>query len=150
MEWIPIKKKKYLKSNTDAYTNDNTGVKTKAWIYETYKWEISKKYTLKLKIKTLKYYYYNNEVNNRKFNADLLQTDKKSYKNIDIYYIGCVITKYYDDEDVDSVSPLNLTTGKAEEYIEEKNGKKYLIFASSDKNKKVLQNTQNFGIKLKI
>ena len=30
-----------------------------------------------------------------------------------------------------------------------KNGSKYLLFASSDKNKEILENTQNFGLGLK-
>ena len=35
-------------------------------------------------------------------------------------------------------------------YIIECNGYKYLILASTGENKKVLKNTQNFGIRLKI
>ena len=33
---------------------------------------------------------------------------------------------------------------------EENNGNKYLSFASTDKNEKVLKNTQSFGMKLNI
>ena len=40
---------------------------------------------------------------------------------------------------------------KVDGYIYEKNGNKYLILASSDKNKYVYwQNTQNFGMGLNI
>ena len=65
---------------------------------------------------------------------------KKSYKNIDIYYIGCLITKYYyhDDDDVDSIIPFYHIFHEVGGYIEESNGNKYLVFASTDKNKKVL------------
>ena len=37
---------------------------------------------------------------------------------------------------------------KVDGHIEEKNGNKYLTFASTDKNKEVLKNTQNFGMRL--
>ena len=38
---------------------------------------------------------------------------------------------------------------KVNGYIEEKNGSKYLIFDSADKNKKVLKNIMNFATELK-
>ena len=37
------------------------------------------------------------------------------------------------------MNPLYLIVGVVEEYIEEKNGNKYLVFASTDKNKEVLE-----------
>ena len=42
---------------------------------------------------------------------------KNSYKNIDIYYTGYVITKYDDDDDDDdddSVNPLYFIIGEAD------------------------------------
>ena len=39
---------------------------------------------------------------------------------------------------INSVNPLYFIIDKADGYIEEKNGNKYLIFASTDKNKEVL------------
>ena len=50
-----------------------------------------------------------------------------------------------------SVIFLYLNIGKAYGYIEEKNGNKHLIFASTDKNKEVLKKKmQNFGMELYI
>ena len=43
-----------------------------------------------------------------------------------------------DYEDINSVNPLYLIIGKGDEYIEEKNGNKCLVFTSTDGNKKVL------------
>ena len=43
---------------------------------------------------------------------------------------------YY--QNIHSVSPLYLIISKAYGYIEESNGDKYLVFASTDKNKEVL------------
>ena len=37
------------------------------------------------------------------------------------------------------MNPLYLIVGVVEEYIEEKNGNTYLVFASTDKNKEVLE-----------
>ena len=46
---------------------------------------------------------------------------------------------------------MYLIIGKAHGYIVKKNGNKYLVFASTDKNKKVSKkSTQNFGMKLSI
>ena len=45
----------------------------------------------------------------RCFHSNLLKTNKKSYKNIDIYYIGYIaIKKIYDYENIYSVNPLYL------------------------------------------
>ena len=82
-------------------------------------------------------------INIKNFNSDLLKVDKRSYKNFDIYYIGYITIKNIGDyESICSANPLyfiidfiiyfiHLLDG----YIEEK---KYLIFASTDKNKEVL------------
>ena len=53
---------------------------------------------------------------------------------------------------IDSVNPLYLIIGEVDGYIEENNGNKYLTFASTDKNKKVLEKYTNFwdGIKCHI
>ena len=46
--------------------------------------------------------------------------------------------KKIDDYDIDSVNPLYLIANTAHGHIEEKNGNRYLVFDSTDKNKKVL------------
>ena len=72
----------------------------------------------------------------KNFESKLMKIDKKSYKNIDIYYIGYVTTKSVDDyESIHSVNPLYLIIDKVDGYIQENNANKYLIFASTDKNK---------------
>ena len=47
--------------------------------------------------------------------------------------------KDFDYVNIHSVNPLYLIIGEADESIEEKNRNKYLVFASTDKNKKVLE-----------
>ena len=83
----------------------------------------------------------------------MLKIGKKSYKNIDIYYIGYITIKKIDDyESIYSVNPLYLRINHASGYIEEKNGNKYLIFDSVDENKEVLKKYADVwdGIKNKI
>ena len=61
-------------------------------------------------------------------------------KYIGIYYIGYITIKSISDyENINSVNPLYLYIGEVNAYIEESNGNKYLTFASTEKNKKVLE-----------
>ena len=104
-------------------------------------------------IKNRTYYFYNDIIDLKKFDARLLKVDKKSYKNIDIYYIGYITIKKIDDcENINCVNHLYLLIDHASGYIEEKNGNKYLIFDSVDENKEVLKKYADVwdGIKNKI
>ena len=93
-----------------------------------------------ISIKNGTHYFFNDMINIKEFDSSKLKIDKKSYKNIGIYYIGYITTKSIRDyENINSVNPLNLIIAKIDVYIEENNGNKYLTFASTDKNKKVLQ-----------
>ena len=59
----------------------------------------------------------------KNFDARLLKIDNKSYKNIDIYYIGYITIRKTDDyESIYSVNPLHLRINYASGYIAEKNG----------------------------
>ena len=88
-------------------------------------------------------YFYNDIINLRDFESNLLKIDKKSYKNNDIYYIGYITIKKLDNcENIQSVNPLYLLVNHASGYIKEENGNKYLIFDDSvNKNKRLLKNT---------
>ena len=93
-----------------------------------------------INIKNRTYYFFNGMINIKDFDSSLLKINKKSYKNIGIYNIGQITIKKIDDyENIYSVNPLYLITGKVIEHIEEKNGNKYLIFGSSDEFKEVLK-----------
>ena len=106
-----------------------------------------------INIKNRTYYFCKNIIDLKNFEPNLLKIDKKSYKNIDIYYIGYITIKKIDDyESIYSVNPLYLRINHASGYIEEKNGNKYLIFDSVDENKEVLKKYADVwdGIKNKI
>ena len=78
-----------------------------------------------INIKNRTYYFFNDIINIKNFNSDLLKIDKKSYKNIDIYYIRYITMKNIGDyESIHSVNPLYFIIGELDGYIEEKNGNK--------------------------
>ena len=79
-------------------------------------------------IKNRTYYFYNDMINIKKFDSNLLKIDKKSYKDIGIYNIGYITVKKIDDyENIYSVNPLYLIITHASGYIEEKGVNKYLV-----------------------
>ena len=75
-----------------------------------------------INIKNRTYYFYNDIIDlKHHFEPNLVKIDKKSYKNIDIYYIGYITIKKIDDyESIYSVNPLYLHIDHASGYIEEK------------------------------
>ena len=106
-----------------------------------------------IKIKNRTSYFHNDIINIEKFNSSLLKIDKKSYKDIDIYYIGYItIKKIGDCENIYSVNPLYLRITHESGYIEEINANKYLIFDSIDENKELLKKYNDVfnGIRNKI
>ena len=75
-----------------------------------------------INIKNRTRYFYNDIINIKNFDAKLLKIENKSYKDIDIYYIGYITLKKNDDcENIDTVNPLYLCIDHANGYIEEKN-----------------------------
>ena len=104
-----------------------------------------------IEIKNRTYYFYNDMINLKNFEPNLLRIDKKSYKNVGIYYnIGYITVKKIDDyESIYSVNPLHFHVNHANVCIETKNGNKYLIFDSIDENKDLLKNTMMFGMESK-
>ena len=80
------------------------------WVY---KWRISKKSTLKIK---LIIFFDDMIVTNLDLN--LLKIDKKLYKNIGIYNIGYITMKDSHYVIIDSVNPLYLIIDEADEHFE--------------------------------
>ena len=92
-----------------------------------------------IKTKNRTHQFYNDMINLQDFKSDLLKINKKSYKYINIHYLGYITIKKIDDcENVHSGNPLYLLVNHASGYIEEKNGNKYLIFDNSVNEKKEL------------
>ena len=73
-------------------------------------------------------------INLNDFNSSLLKVDKKSNKDIDIYYIGYITIKKIDEyENINSVNPLYLIIHSGTGHFKEKNDDKYLVLCSTDK-----------------
>ena len=49
--------------------------------------------TKQMNIKNRTYYFYNDLINIKDFDPNLLRLGKKSYKNTDVYYIGYITKK---------------------------------------------------------
>ena len=66
-----------------------------------------------INIKNRTYYFYNDMINIKNFEPNLLKIDRKSYKNISIYNIGYITIKKIDDcENIYSVNPFYLLVTK--------------------------------------
>ena len=76
-----------------------------------------------INIKNRTYYFFDDMINIEDFDPNLLKIDKKSYKNIDIYYIGYITVKdsYY--VKINSVNPLYLIISEVDGYFKEKKWK---------------------------
>ena len=109
--------------------------------------------TKQINIKNRTYYFYNDQINLKDFDARLLKVDKKDYNEIDIYYIGYVtIKKIGDYNNINSVNPLYLMINEMIGHFEEKNENKYLVLDEIDENKEVLNKYEEVweGIKKEI
>ena len=107
--------------------------------------------TKQINIKNRSYHLYRNLIDLKDFDAVFLKIDKKSYNNIDIYYIGySPFVKIGDCWSNFTINPLYLDIAHASGYIgcnsiEEKNGNKYLVLDDIDENKGELKNMKKFG-----
>ena len=87
-----------------------------------------------ISIKNQTPYFFNDIINIKKFDSKLLEIDKKSCKDIDIYYIGYITIKKIDDyENIHTVNPLYLIIHSATGHFKKKNDEKYLILDLTDK-----------------
>ena len=92
--------------------------------------------TKQLNIKNRTYYFWNDLINLKDFDAMLLKLDKKSSMDISIYYIGYVTKK--PEYKIDSVNPLYLIISELDGFVEEKEGSKYLNISLTYNNNDVL------------
>ena len=82
-----------------------------------------------INIKSQTYYFFEDMISIKNFHSNLLKTDKKSYKDIDIYYIGYItIKKFGDCENTHSVNPVYLIIHSATGYFKEKKMVKILNY----------------------
>ena len=97
----------------------------------------------KVDVKNQTYYFYNDMINIKNFDSNLLKIDKKSYKDIGIYNIGYITIKKIDGyENIYRVNSFYIIGDHARGYIEEKEVNKYFIFDTTDENKELLKKIQ--------
>ena len=116
---------------------------TETTIHETFKCEILKEQTLKITHITFSMTWSILKTSN------LLKKDIKSYKNIDIYYIGYITMKDLDYVNIYSVNTWYFVTDKIDEFIEENDENKYLTLVCNYKNKEVLTKYTELWNKIK-
>ena len=73
-------------------------------------------------VKNRTYYIFDDMINIKNYDRNLLKIDKKSYKNIAIYYIGYITMKNSDYVKINSVNPLYIVINELDGSIKEKNG----------------------------
>ena len=90
-------------------------------------------------------------INIKNFDTSLLNIGKILFKSIDafIYNIKCITMKSLDHANIDSENSLYLIFNNVDGYVEESNVNKYLIFASTDQNKGVLEKYTELWNKIK-
>ena len=77
-----------------------------------------------INIKNRTYYFFDDMINIENFDSKSFKIDKKSYKHINIYYVGYVTIKDSKYVNIHSVNLLHLIINKADGFIEEKEGSK--------------------------
>ena len=93
-----------------------------------------------INIKNRIYYFHNDQIHLKDFDARLLKIDTKDYNEIDIYYVGYVtVKKIANCNNINSVNPLYLMINEMIGHFEEKNGNKFLVLDDVDENKEVLK-----------
>ena len=92
----------------------------------------------KINIKNRTYYFYNDQINLKDFDAKLLKIDKNNYNETDIYYIAYVtVKKTHNCKNINSVNPLYLMIYEMIVHFEEKYENKFLPLDDVDENKEV-------------
>ena len=106
-----------------------------------------------INIKNRTYYFYNDQINLKDFDASMLKIHKKNYKEIDVYYIGYVtFEEIANCNNINSVNPLYLMIDKMIGHFEEKSGNKYLVLDDVNENKEVSKKYEEVweGVKIEV
>ena len=106
-----------------------------------------------INIKNWTYYFYNDQINLKDFDAKVVKSWKKAYNEIDIYYIGYVtVKKIANCNNINSVNPLYLMINEMIGHFEEKSENKYLVLDDEDENEEVSKKYEEVweGVKTEI
>ena len=91
-----------------------------------------------LNIKNRTYYYFDDMIDIKKFESNLLKIYKKSHRDFDINYTGYIMIKKFSTyENIRSMNPLYWIFHSATGYFKEEYGEKYLILDLIEKYEEV-------------
>ena len=103
-----------------------------------------------LNIKNRTNYYFDDMIDIRNFESNLLKIDKKSLEDFDIYYTSYLTMKKFNNYNGDcdyksicSANPLYLILHSATGCFKKQNGEKYLILDLIEKYKEVFSGIQS-------
>ena len=94
-----------------------------------------------INIENRPYYFFNDIINIKNFNPNMLSIDKISFKSIDsvIYNIKYITMKNLNHVNIDNENRRYLIFNNVDRHIDVSNGDKYLVFPSTEKNKEVFK-----------
>ena len=100
-------------------------------------------------IKNSRNYFFDDMINIKSIDLNKTKIDEKSYKNILIYYIGCLTFKDLEYVKIDSVNPLYLIIYKMNGYFRKVNGHEYLTLVPNNERKEIIKKYEEIWSKLK-
>ena len=100
-------------------------------------------------LKNHTYYFFDDIINIKNFDSNNVKIDKKSYKNILIYYNGYLTAKDSKYLKSNCVNPLYLIFNKVNGYFEETNGNKYLMLVPLNESKEKIEKYKKLWIKIR-
>ena len=100
-------------------------------------------------MKNRTYYFFNEIINIKNVDPNNVKIDKKTDKNILIYYIGCVTIKDSKYVKIYSVNPLYLIFNKMNGYFGEITGNKYLTLVCTNESKEKIKKYEEIWDKIR-
>ena len=100
-------------------------------------------------MKNWTYYFFNEIINIKNVDPNNVKIDKKTYKNILIYYIGWVTIKDSKYVKIYSVNPLYLIFNKMNGYFGEITGNKYLTLVPTNESKEKIKKNEEIWDKIR-
>ena len=88
-----------------------------------------------INIENRPYYFFNDIINIKNFDPNMLSIDKISFKSIDsvIFNIKYITMKSLNHVNIDNENPPYLIFNNVDRHIDVSNGDKYLVFPSTEK-----------------
>ena len=104
-----------------------------------------------ISIKNHTYCFFDNIINIKHFDPNNIKIDERLYKNILIFYIGCIMTKDSKYVKINCVNLLHLIFSKVNGYFKEINENKNLALVPANESTEIMKkNMRSCGVKSEI